>query len=308
MGAPTFDLQSHSIHSDGALTPREVVAAAAAAGVELLALTDHDTVDGVREASETAAELGIRNVPAVEISAIDDDHGDLHILAYLIDPSDPVLREALTYYRADRERRAAAMIAALRELGFELELERLTARAAEGKSIGRPHLAQAVVAHPANAARLIAESRTEPSAFLEAYLIEGRPAFRARQSPTVVEAIDLIHQAGGVAVWAHPFWDLSVSAEVLTAVGRFREQRIDGVECFYVTHTREQTELVADRCDELGMLSTGSSDFHGPHHREFSASGRSAPSAASRRSARSRSENTAMPECCARRGARRPCA
>ncbi len=244
MGAPTFDLQSHSIHSDGALTPREVVAAAAAAGVELLALTDHDTVDGVREASEAAAELGIRNVPAVEISAIDDDHGDLHILAYLIDPSDPVLREALTNYRADRERRAAAMIAALRELGFELELERLTARAAEGKSIGRPHLAQAVVAHPANAARLVAESRTEPSAFLEAYLIEGRPAFRARQAPhrgRGDRSDPSGRRRGGVGA---SVLGLSVPAEVLTAVGRFREQRIDGVECFYVTHTREQTELV----------------------------------------------------------------
>jgi predicted metal-dependent phosphoesterase TrpH len=268
--APSFDLQSHSIHSDGALPPREVVAAAAAAGVELLALTDHDTVDGVQEASSAAAEVGIRNVPAVEISTIDDDHGDLHILGYLVDHADAVLREALSHYRADRERRADAMIEALRELGFELDLQRLRARAAEGKSIGRPHLAQAVVAHPANAARLAADGHAEPSAFLEAYLIEGRPAFRPRQAPSVSEAIELIHRAGGVAVWAHPFWDLSASAEVLGAIDRFREHGLDGVECFYITHTQAQTELVADRCAQLGMLSTGSSDFHGPQHSAFS--------------------------------------
>src|SRR5437588_244494 len=130
-GRPTFDLQSHSRHSDGALRPSEVVTAAAAAGVHLLALSDHDSVDGVPDA-----------------------------------------------------------------------------RAAQGKSIGRPHLAQAVVGHAANAERLADEGRHEASAFLEGYLIEGRPAFRRREGPTIPESVDTIHDAGGLAVWAHPFWDV----------------------------------------------------------------------------------------------------
>jgi 3',5'-nucleoside bisphosphate phosphatase len=268
---PTFDLQSHSRHSDGALEPREVLRAAAAAGVRLLALSDHDTVGGVREACEAASESGpgIRVVPAVEISAIDAGQGDLHILGYLIDDRDPVLLDRLEGYRAQREGRADAIAGAIRELGFEIDQAALDARAEKGESIGRPHLAQAVVSHPANAERLADEGRTDPSAFLVAYLIEGRPAFRARQGPSVSDAIRAIHQAGGLAVWAHPFWDIPEPDAVLETVERFRAYGVDGVECFYATHTREQTELLADRCAELGLLSTGSSDFHGPDHRQF---------------------------------------
>jgi 3',5'-nucleoside bisphosphate phosphatase len=268
--APTFDLQSHSIHSDGALRPREVVAAAADAGVELLSLTDHDSIDGVAEASAAASEAGIRLVPGVEISALDVNQLDLHILGYVVDPGDTALLRRLDYFRQDRRRRAVAMAEALTELGFELDESVLEARAAEGKSVGRPHLAEAVVNHPANATRLAAEHLQDPSAFLAAYLIDGRPAFRTRESPTVPEAIEAIHDAGGVAVWAHPFWDISSSEEVLGTIDRFRAAGLDGVECFYATHTQEQALLLAGRCGELDILTTGSSDFHGPRHREFS--------------------------------------
>jgi len=264
--APTFDLQSHSRHSDGALAARDVVAAAAAAGVELLSLTDHDTVDGVREAADAAVEVGIRLVTGVEISALDERGRDLHILGYLIDDREPLLLERLQRYRADRERRTDAMVEALRELGFELEEGPLERRVANGKPIGRPHIAQAVTAHPANAERLRKEGLTEPSPFLGAYLIEGGLAFRPRELPSVSEAIVAIHDAGGLAVWAHPFWDIAAPAEVLGAIDRFRADGIDGVECFYVSHTAEQTALIAERCAELRLLSTGSSDFHGPEH------------------------------------------
>jgi 3',5'-nucleoside bisphosphate phosphatase len=267
---PTFDLQSHSRHSDGALAPAEVVAAAAGAGVELLALSDHDTVDGVAEARAAAGEHGIRLVPAVEISAIERGQSDLHILGYLIDERDPLLLSRLEAYRAQREGRAQAMALALRELGFELDDAVLEARAAEGKSIGRPHLAQAVVSHPGNSARLAGEEREDATAFLVAYLIEGRPAFRAREGPSVPESIDAIHEAGGVAVWAHPFWDIADADAVLATVARFQSFGIDGVECFYATHGPEQAALLADRCAELDLLTTGSSDFHGPAHRHFS--------------------------------------
>jgi 3',5'-nucleoside bisphosphate phosphatase len=268
--APTFDLQSHSLHSDGALSAPAVVAAAAQAGVELLSLTDHDSVDGVAEAAAEAERARIRLVSGVEISALDVDGRDLHILGYLIDAGDERLRLRLQDYRADRARRAQRMAAALRELGFQLDATVLEQRAAKGKSIGRPHLAQAVVSHTANAERLAGEGVSEPSAFLEAYLVEGRPAFRPREAPGVGAAIEAIHEAGGVAVWAHPFWDVDSAQEVLAAIGRFRAAGLDGVECFYATHTREQTVLLADLCAAEGLLSTGSSDFHGPEHRSFS--------------------------------------
>jgi predicted metal-dependent phosphoesterase TrpH len=267
---PTFDLQSHSQQSDGELPPRGVVAAAAEAGVELLALTDHDTVAGVEEAAAAAEELGIRLVPSVEISAIDAHHGDLHILGYGLNVRDPLLLERLEHYLSQRRARARTMVEAIRALGFELDEGLLARRAEQGKSIGRPHLAMAVIRQPSNAERLKQERCTDPSAFLEAYLVEGRPAFRPRVGPSIDEAIAAIHEARGVAVWAHPFFDVFEPSEVLEAIERFRAAGIDGVECFYPTHTRKQSELLADRCDALGLLSTGSSDFHGPRHRELS--------------------------------------
>lgn len=205
----------------------------------------------------------------MEISSIDPVSADLHILGYLIDQSDPALEETLARSRADRELRSVRMGDALRELGYELDDAVLRARAQAGKTIGRPHLAHAVVSHPANAERLRQEGLTDASAFLVAYLIEGRPAFREREAPSVQAAIELIHQAGGVAVWAHPFWDVPEAPDVLETLDRFLPLGLDGVEAFYVTHTREQTELLVERCAELGLITTGSSDFHGPGHRQF---------------------------------------
>jgi predicted metal-dependent phosphoesterase TrpH len=266
---PTFDLQSHSICSDGELAPADVVAAAAAAGVRLLALSDHDTVDGVAEAQRAGAEHGIDVVAATELSSLDIAGRDLHILGYGIDPADAALAGALAEFRADRGRRAERMSQALSELGFDLDETAIAARRRAGKPVGRPHLAQAVVGCPGNAARLAAEGLTDASDFLVAYLIEGRPAFRGREIPTVAEAVRAIHDAGGVAVWAHPFWDVADPEEVLATIERFRGLGMDGVEAFYAAHTREQTLLVAERCAQLGMLSTGSADFHGPSHPRF---------------------------------------
>jgi predicted metal-dependent phosphoesterase TrpH len=266
VSAPTFDLQSHSICSDGALTPADVVALAHAAGVELLALTDHDTVSGVDEALAAARELGMRLVPAVELSAVDLEREDVHILGYGLDHRVPALVDALEDFRADRVARAIRMADALRGLGLQLEVPDRG-----GDPIGRPHLARAAFEHPANAARIAAEGLETPSQLLEAYLVPGAPAYQRRTRPAVPEAIELIQAAGGVAVWAHPFWDLDHDAEVLETVDRFAALGIDGAEAFYVTHTREQTLLVADRCAELGLLTTGSSDFHAPDHPLFHA-------------------------------------
>ena len=264
--APTFDLQSHSTRSDGALEPAAVVEAAARAGVERLALTDHDTVDGVEEALAAAGRVGLRLVPAAEISALWDAHEDLHVLGYGLDHRSPALLDALAGFRADRAARARRMAEALRELGLELDVPDRGDR-----SVGRPHLAQAAFEHPANRERVRAEGLANASALLEAYLIAGAPAFRRRTTPTVPEAIAVIHAAGGVAVWAHPFWDLEAGDEVHAAIGTFAGHGLDGVEAFYPTHGPEQARLVAERCAELGLLTTGSSDFHGPEHPRFHA-------------------------------------
>jgi 3',5'-nucleoside bisphosphate phosphatase len=268
--APRFDLQSHSLHSDGHLEAAEVVARAAEAGVQLMALSDHDTVDGVDEALDAGAEHGVEVVPATEISAVDGKYEDLHVLGYRIDHRDPLLRERLRAARQDRELRAERMAERLRELGFEVDDEPLERRRTECKPIGRPHLAKAVLQHPANADRLAEEGHGDVSSFIPAYLIQGQPGYVARTHPTVAEAIRWIHDAGGVAVWAHPFWDVEDPAEVLAAIERYRQAGLDGVETFYVTHSAEQTELLADRCSELGLLMTGSADYHGPDHRLFS--------------------------------------
>jgi predicted metal-dependent phosphoesterase TrpH len=268
-----FDLQSHSTHSDGALEAAEVVERAARAGVELLALSDHDTVSGVAEAVRAGERYGVHVVPAVEISAIDVDAEpprELHILGYDIDYAGEQLTARLAEFLADREQRTLRMAAALRELGWELDERELTARQAAGRPIGRPHLAEAVLNSPANEERLEAEQIDDIGSLIKGYLIEGKPAFRLRQTPTVAQAIAAIHDAGGVAIWAHPFWDIPEPDEVLKTIDRFKSLGIDGVEAFYITHTQEQTVLLGKRCAELDLLSTGSADFHGPENRLFS--------------------------------------
>jgi hypothetical protein len=269
--APTFDLQSHSTYSDGALPPAEVVALAARAGVQLLALTDHDTVDGVDEALAAARAHGLRLTPAIELSALDGEHEDLHVLGYGVDHHDASFLAALERFRADRAARADRMADALNACGLELDRAPLDHRRAQGLPVGRPHLAQAAFAHPANAQRIADEGLADFGRLLEAYLIPGAPAYRRRSTPTVAEAIDAIHAAGGLAVWAHPFWDLDASPEVIDTIERFRTLGLDGVEAFYITYTREQTLLLARACAELGLLSTGSADFHGPDHPRFHA-------------------------------------
>ena len=269
MAAPTFDLQSHSTYSDGTLPPAEVVARAARAGVELLALTDHDTVDGVAEA--LAAADGLRVVPATELSSIDGDHEDLHVLGYGIDHTDATFLATLERFRADRGARAFRMADALEVCGLALDRTDIDARAAAGLPIGRPHLARAAFDHPHNARRIADEGLDDFGALLEAYLIPGAPAYRRRTTPTVGEAIEAIHDAGGVAVWAHPFWDVDAPQDVVAAIDRFATQGLDGVEAFYITHTREETLIAAQACAERGLLTTGSADFHGPDHPRFDA-------------------------------------
>lgn len=269
--APTFDLQSHSTASDGALVPARVVRSAHRAGVRTMSLTDHDSVAGVQEAIDTAERLGgIRVVPGIEVSTIDDAHADLHVCGYLIDHTSEELAASLEAWRADRAGRADRMIDALFELGWAVDVAGLRARRDAGRSIGRPHVAAAAFDHPANAERIEAEELDTAVDLLVAYLVDGAPAFRTRTTPTVQEAISAIHAAGGVAVWAHPFWDVAEPAAITATLERFVGLGLDGVETFYASFSEEQTRFLHGEATRLGLLTTGSSDFHGPHHPNFS--------------------------------------
>lgn len=265
MARPDFDLQAHSTCSDGALPPEEVVARAGSAGVRLLALTDHDTVDGVAAAMQAGARYGVTVVPGVELSTVDLAGPDLHVLGYAFDPADPGLADALATFRADRQARIARMTDAMRQLGWAIDDAILAGRSAPG----RPHLARAVFEHPGNAERLRAEDLASFGAVLEAYLIEGTPAFRGRTTPSVPEAIDVVHAAGGLAVWAHPYWDIPDPEQVEATLRRFAAAGLDGVEAFYATHDETQTRQLVTLAEELGLLTTGSTDFHAPDHPYF---------------------------------------
>ena len=266
---PDFDLQSHSVASDGTLAPADVVARAASDGMRLMALTDHDTVDGVAEALRAAREHGLRCSPAAELSSVSGEFEDLHVCGYELRHDDPALRDVLADFRADRGRRIWAMADRLEELGFALDRSALLAREAAGAPLGRPHLADAVLAHPANAAKLRAEGIDGKNTLFPPYLVPGAVAYVARSRPTVEEAIEVIHAAGGLAVWAHPFWDIGDPGTVLAAIERFAAAGLDGVEVFYATHDEQQTRALHAATRERGLLATGSADFHGPEHDRF---------------------------------------
>jgi 3',5'-nucleoside bisphosphate phosphatase len=251
-----LDLQSHSTYSDGELPPAGVVGAAVDAGVTTLALTDHDAVDGVAEAGEAAKEAGIVLVPATEISCVHGSVDDMHMLGYWVDTT----AIAPACQRAQRERvtRAREIVERLNAQGIPVRFEDAIAQAGDASSIGRPHIAKAAGVGP----------DLGPS--FEEYLVPGAKAFVARRWPSAEEAVALLHSAGGVAVVAHPYWDVSELQQVRDLVESLkRDVGLDGIEAFYPPHTKAQTAHCLELCDEFGLVATGSSDFHGPTHKTF---------------------------------------
>jgi predicted metal-dependent phosphoesterase TrpH len=245
--APWFDLQSHSTYSDGALPPAEVVQRAEQAGVQVLALTDHDTVAGVNEAIRAARTLKL--IPAVELSSVHNDFEDLHILGYRLDHTDPQLLATLEDFRADRVRRIFAMADRLREAGF-------TIPAIDHPSPGRPILADAIAS----------QTELSKNEIFARYLVPGTPTYVGGSRPPDQPAIAVNQAPGGLAVWAHPYWDMD---EALATLHTFADWGIDGVEAFYATHTAQQTRALHAAARERGLLTTGSADFHGPAHDHF---------------------------------------
>ncbi|MGC1166948.1 MAG: PHP domain-containing protein [Solirubrobacterales bacterium] len=246
------ELQSHSTVSDGQLVPSEVVEEAAKAGVTTLALTDHDAVAGVPEAEAAARRLGIELVPAIEMSCVHEYAEDLHICGYWVDLEK--IASACERAQQGRRERAAEIVENLRREGFDLTLDDAIREAGAADSIGRPHIARA------------AGASGDLGPFFEEYLVPGAKAFVPRRWPTAAQAIELIRAAGGVAVIAHPYWDISEPEKVEDLI---RSLGTDGVETFYPSHGKEQTDHLLQLCDELGLVPTGSSDYHGPTHRTF---------------------------------------
>ncbi len=247
-----IELQSHSTVSDGQLAPAGVVEEAAKAGVTTLALTDHDAVAGVPEAEEAARKLGIELVPAIEMSCVHEYAEDLHICGYWVDLEK--IGPACERAQGERRSRAGEIVENLRREGFDLTLDDAIREAGAADSIGRPHIAKA------------AGASGDLGPFFEEYLVPGAKAFVPRRWPTAEQAIELIREAGGVAVIAHPYWDISDPAEVEDLI---RSLGADGVETYYPPHTKEQTEHLLGLCDELGLVPTASSDYHGPTHKTF---------------------------------------
>jgi 3',5'-nucleoside bisphosphate phosphatase len=252
-----LDLQSHSFYSDGELSPTHVVAAAREAGVTTLALTDHDSIEGVAEATQAAREERIVLVPATELSCVHGRIDDMHMLGYWVDTT--AIASACERARRERISRAEEIVERLNSQGVPVRLEDAIAEAGEAASVGRPHIAKAAGVKP-----------EEMSPFFEEWLVPGAKAFVARRWPDAAEAAAIIHEAGGSAVLAHPFWDMRDPDAVAALVD---DLDLDGIEVFYPSHTREQAAFLLELCHDRGLAATGSSDFHGPNHKLFNSFG-----------------------------------
>ena len=248
-----IDLHTHSDRSDGTMPPREVVRAAATAGLDVLALTDHDTAVGWAEAAATAEEAGVGFVPGMEISCVHAGRG-LHLLAYLLDPTHPPLVEQLGHVLRGRDERLPRVCAALRAFGIPIQDEDVRAVAGEATAIGRPHVADQLVRMGVVADRDEAFDRL---------LSPGRPGYVPRYAAPVEEMLALVTDAGGVSVVAHPWGRHGNPALQHDGLAALRDQGLAGIEVDHQDHSPEQREQLRALAAELDLVATGSSDFHG---------------------------------------------
>jgi hypothetical protein len=252
---PGIDLHAHSNRSDGTFEPAEVVRLAAERGLDVVALTDHDTTDGLDEALGAGEELGLEVVPGVELSA-EHEATSVHVLCYWMDASNPELQAELSRLRDERFRRGEQMVERLRALGLPVSFERVREIAAGG-TIVRPHVAQAMVE-----AGIVT---TEQEAF-DRYIGDGSPAHVPKHALDPVDALALILGAGGVCVLAHPgMWGEqgSVPQELIE---RMAGAGMQGLEVEHVDHTPEQRERYRVLARRLDLIPTGGSDCHGTRY------------------------------------------
>ena len=244
-----FDLHLHTTASDGTDAPSEVVRLALQGGFETIAITDHDTMDGVAEAEEEGRRRGVRVIAGVEISAAGEK--EVHVLGYGLQNS-PVLSEKLAEMRRQRDLRMRRMVEKLNAIGVDITLEEAV-MGADG-AVGRSHLARALVKR--------GDARDVRDAFSR-YLSPGKPAYVPREKLSVEGAIRIIRSAGGIPVIAHPgqeraagYWN-RVRLEPLIRAG------LMGLECYHPSHTARQCAELMSTCRRLGLLVTGGSDYHG---------------------------------------------
>lgn len=247
-----IDLHTHSTFSDGSFSPEDLVRTCAEAGLTGVALTDHDTVEGVPRFMAACEAHGITGVPGVEISA-DVEKGGMHMLGYFVEPASESLEATLVKIRSGREDRNIEILENLNKAGLELTMDEVISFAGEGV-VGRPHFAQAMLAR--------GYIKTKDEAFKK-YLARGKSGYADRFRLTPEQSIDLIHDAGGLAVLAHPF-TLELSDSEL---GRFVKELagvgLDGMEVYYSEHNHSQVNAYRNIAYENGILLAGGSDFHG---------------------------------------------
>jgi 3',5'-nucleoside bisphosphate phosphatase len=246
--ASRVDLHTHTTASDGTLSPAELFEKAAALNLKVLAISDHDSTEGYAAVLPLCKEHPtLRVIPAIELNA--EGEWACHILGYFIDPLNSDLQKELEGFRRRRVSRIRAMAVRLRTLGVGVDFERVLAWA-KGGSLGRPHLADALMENG------VVKSRQEA---FDRFLKKGGPAYVPSDSPTAPEIIALIRKAGGIPVLAHPSY--YTSETLLTQLGRFG---IMGIEAYYPEHSRSLVQRYLDLAKEHAWVVTGGSDFHGP--------------------------------------------
>ena len=266
-GRPVVDLHSHSVVSDGTETPAELVAAAAGAGVDVLAITDHDTVLGWGEAAEAARIHGVTLVRGIEISCA-WRHSSIHLLGYLPDAEDGPLLEELARARESRSTRLERMVSLMAADGIPLGYDEVLAQVGPDTTPGRPHIADALIANGTIAHR--------DQAF-RTWLGDDSPYYVGHYAPDPVHAVELVRAAGGVPVIAHPFTRTRSGAVDDSLVERMREAGLAGLEAHHRDHGPEEVARAIALADRLGLLVTGSSDYHGAGKRNRLAENTTAP-------------------------------
>ncbi|MCM1968065.1 MULTISPECIES: PHP domain-containing protein [unclassified Streptomyces] len=247
-----IDLHAHSTASDGTDTPAELVRNAAGAGLDVVALTDHDTVAGYREAID-ALPQGLTLVTGAELSCRLDGIG-MHMLAYLFDPEEPELHRERELVRDDRIPRAQAMIGKLQGLGVDITWEQVARIAGDG-SVGRPHIAAALVE--------LGIVRTVSDAFTAEWLADGGRAYAEKHELDPFDAIRLVKAAGGVTVFAHPAAVKRGTCVPESAIAALASAGLDGIEVDHMDHDEATRARLRGLAADLGLLTTGSSDYHG---------------------------------------------
>jgi 3',5'-nucleoside bisphosphate phosphatase len=241
------DLHLHTLFSDGTFTPEELVLRAQKAGLACIALTDHDSVEGCDRAAAACAKVQMDFIAGAELTAEHQDT-EVHILGYFLDTKNPVLLKRIAEFQAVRQNRINEMCAALNKLGIPLKAESVFALA-NCKSPGRPHVARALVKE-----KLI-DNLDEA---FERFLKKGKPAWVPKTKMSALESVELIHQAGGLAVMAHP--GLNRTDDIIPALVK---AGLDGIECFHTKHSTVMAERYLEIAEKYNLLVTGGSDCHG---------------------------------------------